>query len=159
MRQFCLLLIVLLPLSSAAAADADIETFLSSRRLVAQVFFAQRSAELSAASQHRLDVVVEKLRDYAKRQMLIRVEGYSSPKGNEHYNVNLSLQRALSVKDYLQVRHQLDAELFLTGFGEKHHSDGTLAEMRRVDIAVYKKNQAARALFEETGNIERFNLQ
>ncbi len=153
------LLTCLFPLSVGAVSTDEIDQFLSSRQVISQVFFSKQTTELSIEAKKQIDTVVSDLQSYKKQQMLIRVEGFASTEGEDQYNFKLSLLRALAVGDYLIHKHNLSVSVFLTSFGEKKKSAGKLAMMRRVDIAVYKKNRAAEALFDQAGTVERFILR
>ncbi|NOY13785.1 MAG: hypothetical protein GXP51_08955, partial [Deltaproteobacteria bacterium] len=72
--------------------------------------------------------------------------------------VDLSMQRALAVKNFLQ-QYDLPVELFLTGFGENTSTAAKLAEQRRVDIAAYSINPATAVLFQKTNPVERFIIR
>ena len=158
-RLFILLVCLLAPHSVAAVESADVDQFLASRQVVAQIFFARAETGLSSESRLQIDAKASELLQYKEQQMIIRVEGFSSPDGEDLHNLKLSMQRAMAVEGYLLSRHKLQTYVFMTGFGEKQATGDKLAMMRRVDITVYKKNRAAAALFDETGNIERILLQ
>lgn len=149
----------LFPLSVVAASTDEIDQFLSSRQVISQVFFSKQTTELSVEAKRQIDTIVSDLQSYQKQEMLVRVEGFSSTEGDDQYNFKLSLQRALAVEGYLLNKHNLNVSVFLTGFGEKKKSAGKQAMMRRVDIAVYKKNRAVETLFEKTEKVERFILK
>jgi len=158
-RLLLVLLCSLLPFSILAASPDGIHQFLNSRQVVTQVFFAKQTVDLSASVKQQLNRVANDLATYEKQQMLIRVEGFASSEGNDHYNLNLSLRRAMAVAEYLQQRHKLGVSVFLTGFGERGPAADKLTEMRRVDIAVYKKNPASKAFFDDQGKVERVILR
>ncbi len=158
-RLLIFLLCSFFPCTVVAASADDIQLFLTSRHVVAQVFFSNQTTELSDSFKQQLNRVASELAGYEKQQLLIRVEGFASSDGEAQYNLNLSLQRALSVANYLQHKHNLGVSVFLTGFGERGLVADKLSEKRRVDIAVYKKNPAVKALFDGQGNVERVILQ
>lgn len=111
-RLLLLLFCSFIPLSVFAAATSEIDKFLASRHLVTQVFFIKQTAELSDLSRQQLNGAASQLVDYAEQQMLIRVEGFASPDGEDQYNMQLSLQRALAVADYLLHTHNLRIPVF-----------------------------------------------
>lgn len=157
-RVLVFLLCSLLILSDTAGATAEIDQFLASRQLVAQIFFAHQSTQLSVTAMQQLDRIASELHKYNMQKMLIRAEGFASPDGDNDHNLNLSLQRALAVTDYL-LRHQnLQLPVFLTGFGETRLDTENESALRRVDIAVYTSNRAAEILFDTNGKSERFIL-
>lgn len=154
-----LVLLSLLLLTSPAVTQAEeIGLFLGSRSVVGQVYFSKGSSQLSAKSQQSLRALAEAMQDKVQNGRLLRVEGFASPDGHRSSNFDLSMQRAVAVRNYLQ-RQGLSAELFLTGHGDKKQSTAKLSEQRRVDIAVYQETQAVRQLLRESGRIERFVIQ
>ncbi len=160
MRTFLLLsLMIFCPLLLKAEQSLEINRFLASREVVGEVFFAYKTTELSTAAKQNIDKFVGVLLNYQQQGRLLRIEGFASPEGSKQSNSKLSLERALAVKDYLAEQHKLQVDVFLTGFGETEPAAGTLTGSRRVDIAVYEMTPAAKALFEETGQIERYDLQ
>lgn len=159
MRWLILITVFLFPFSCLAETRSEIDRFLESREVVEQVFFQKRQITLSTEARTKLDSLVTELLNYQNQGKLVRVEGFSSPEGDEKLNLSLSLQRAMTVKDYLHGQHDISVDVFLTGYGEKKLSGGKLSQERRVDITVYNKNSAAAALFDESGAIERYDLQ
>ncbi len=161
MRSAVILTILLiLPLSLWAERGSEIDQFLSSRQILGSVHFPMSQVRLEKESAAAIDRLVPKLRSYLQQQnRLVRIEGFSSRKEAVNAKMPLSLQRSLAVKDYLKEKHQLKIDIYLTGFGEKHQQDAKLTNAHRVDIAVYELNPAARSLFDETGNVERYKLQ
>lgn len=152
-----LLMILAVPLACLAGQTTEIDKFLASRTIAGQIYFADRISELSTANKIILDRLTATLKQQ-KSSRLIRVEGFASKIGQDEMNFDLSMQRALAVKNYLQ-QHDLAVELFLTGFGEKLSADDKLTEQRRVDIAIYKRNKVAIELFKESGRAERFIIR
>ena len=138
--------ICLLILPATAAATDEIDEFLGSRQVISQIFFDKRAFELSVESRDQLDSAADKLRDLQSHGKLVRVEGFSSPDGDDKFNLKLSMQRALAVEKYLLQNHNLNSYVFLTGFGEKNTMDDTLEASRRVDVAIYTKNSATKTL-------------
>ena len=154
-----LTLLMVFPWAAQTAPPQAIERFLESRQVVGQVFFAYQASALTAVARQHLDELAAKLDNHRQQGRLVRIEGFASTDGLPRHNSRLSVQRALAVKDYLLDRHRLQIDVFLTGFGEKHATDGRLASERRVDIAVYELTPGAKTLFEDTGQIERYPLQ
>ena len=72
----------------------------------------------------------------SRKKRLIRVEGFASSDGQEGKNMDLSMLRAVAVKNYLEQK-AIAVDLYISGFGENSPATGKLSEQRRVDIATY----------------------
>jgi len=156
LRAIILLFAILLPGYWVGAGEID--TFLQSRQVAAQIYFAKGAWQLTRENQQSLQRVTEELLRERGAGRLIRVEGFASPEGAELQNYNLSLQRAGAVKDYLQ-QQGVKTELFLSAYGENNFSTAKLSEQRRVDVAVYQTNRTVKQLFQKSGKVERFVIQ
>jgi outer membrane protein OmpA-like peptidoglycan-associated protein len=72
----------------------------------------------------------------------IEVQGHTDSKGSDAYNLNLSNERANSVKNYLVVNHNINPDrLMARGYGEStpiasNDSDAGRAKNRRVELVV-----------------------
>lgn len=153
-----LLLILCLPLTCLAGSGSKVEQFLASRSVVGQVYFAKQDSHLDDVDKVKLATLAVALKKLPWRDKLLRVEGFASPEGGITLNVDLSMQRALAVKNFLQ-QYDLPVELFLTGFGENPSTAAKLAEQRRVDIAAYEINRATAVLFQKADPVERFIIR
>lgn len=139
--RFLTLIMVILAFSAAPAfSDTDInfDTFIKSREVVATLYFASNSEVLSDAEQGRLAEVIQKIRSMQKNDRLIRVEGFSSPEGNQEANFKLSFYRARSVANLIE-SSGVPAEVTLTGYGDLKARSEDHARERRVEIASYLK--------------------
>lgn len=161
MKRLIPLILGLLTLAAICWADdteQQLKSFLQSRKVINQVYFSVASSTLDSESKMQLDSVVEQLRKLSDGGTLLRVEGFASPEGDEKKNVNLSMYRAMAVRNYLRDKHSLNLDLFLTGYG------GTAQEQRpgdarRVDIASYQQPKAAMALFSDQGTVEKISVK
>lgn len=111
------------------------------------VTFAYDSAALTAQAKERLSSVVNALKSAENIDVLIA--GHTDSIGSASYNLDLSIQRAKSVKEYL-VEHGIDADRLQTkGYGETRpiapntKPDGSdnpegRAKNRRVELHVIK---------------------
>lgn len=103
------------------------------------VLFQTGGAELSEAAHLRLDTVVQALRAYPDRPILI--EGYTDARGSEDSNKELSQRRADAVREYLESRGVEPERLRAVGRGESNPvaSNDTAsgrATNRRVEIVI-----------------------
>ncbi len=156
MRAIVLFIAALLPGFLASAGEID--SFLQSREVAAQIYFEQGAWQLTQENQKSLQRIAKELLRAQGAGQLIRVEGFASPEGAAMQNFNLSLQRAGEVKDFL-LQQGVKTELFLSGYGENNLSTVKLLEQRRVDVAVYQANQTIKQLFQKSKNVERFVIQ
>ena len=103
------------------------------------VLFASNKSELLPAAMAALDNVVTALKSTPDRN--ITVEGHTDSQGSRSYNMDLSLRRAQSVRDYL-VGHGIPSDIVkATGLGpDRPIADNSAAEgranNRRVEIIV-----------------------
>jgi len=82
----------------------------------ADITFEKGSAALSPTFMPWLDKVAESLNQYP--QTTIDIVGHASTEGSESTNLQLSLQRADAVRNYLQSRNVLPARMATGGAGE-----------------------------------------
>ncbi len=158
-QKILLIFLLLLPvLAFADKTEDQLKSFLQSRKVVDQVYFTTASSQLSAASRQKLNQMVPTLEKIDRKEYLLRVEGFASPEGSVAKNVNLSMERAMAVRNYFRDVHGLSLDLFLTGYGGAKSATNVDAS-RRVDIAVYRQAQAAMALFDEQGTVEKIVLK
>lgn len=139
--RYLMLLVVLLSVSAPpafSAADVNFDTFIKSREVVATLYFDSNTDVLSKEEQARLARAVEQIRAVQKKGRLIRVEGFSSPEGNQEENFKLSFFRARSVADMIESTG-VPAEITLTGYGDLKARSEDLSKERRVEIASYLK--------------------
>lgn len=94
-----------------------------------------------------LERVAELIRKHGKP--MVRIDGYTDSKGNDDYNMKLSIRRADTVKGWLASKGAVGGVLFSRGFGEAHpvapneKPDGSddpegRQKNRRVEITVKK---------------------
>jgi len=155
-RAIVLFVAALLPAFWASAGEID--SFLQSREVAAQIYFKKSAWQLTQENQKSLQRIAKELLRAQGAGQLIRVEGFASPEGTTMQNFNLSLQRASAVKDFL-LQQGVKTELFLSGYGENNLSTVKLSEQRRVDVAVYQVNRTIKQLFQKSGKVERFVIQ
>jgi outer membrane protein OmpA-like peptidoglycan-associated protein len=77
----------------------------------------------------------------------LSVEGHTDSTGKDSYNMNLSRERAQSVKDYLVNQQIMAARISTKGYGETrpiatNDSANGRAQNRRVEIQIVPNTQA-----------------
>jgi len=141
-----------LPDSDVAGAATDLtmtETETEIRiALSADVLFDFDKSDIKPEAAAALRQVAALLKEHPDQP--VRIEGHTDSKGSDAYNLALSEDRALSVRDWLADEEQLDASGFETvGFGESRpaapneHADGSddpdaRQKNRRVEIVIGK---------------------
>jgi outer membrane protein OmpA-like peptidoglycan-associated protein len=106
--------------------------------------YKRNSAELTAYSQRRLDMIG----DYLKEDLalsLVLVDGYSDSYGGDWLNQQLSQKRADEIKDYFAGMGVDSQRIEVTGHGEKRHvspNDNSIEreKNRRVIIRLHKSS-------------------
>ncbi|PJJ08169.1 outer membrane protein OmpA-like peptidoglycan-associated protein [Flavobacterium sp. 1] len=81
-----------------------------------KIFFENASAELKTSSFVQLDYLVEILKRY--NATILQIGGHTDNVGGDAYNIDLSKQRAESVKTYLISKGIPDSRLTALGFGD-----------------------------------------
>lgn len=119
-------------------SDTSYEQFIKSREVVTTLYFQPNSESLTSAERKRVAESIDKLRDLQQNGRVIRVEGFSSPEGDQEKNFILSFFRARSVADLIE-KKGLPAEVTLTGYGDLRAGSKKLEKERRVEIASYLK--------------------
>ena len=103
------------------------------------IFFAYDSAEILPASQPSLDNAVNTLLD--NPGIRVEISGHTSNEGSDDYNLDLSLQRAKSVVQYLIQRGTPADRLTWKGYGETkplndNSNEALKQQNRRVEFKV-----------------------
>ena len=112
----------------------------ASRSIDLTVFFVYDSAQLLPEARPQLDALAAALRSPQLRNSSYLVAGHTDAKGSDAYNLDQSLRRALSVRDYLVRVHGISPDrLIAHGWGERQlrlPSDPHSGVNRRVEIAL-----------------------
>jgi OmpA-OmpF porin, OOP family len=114
------------------------------------ILFETGKANLMPGAMHSIDILVDFLKKYPKRNVLI--EGFTDSTGSETYNLGLSQRRADAVRDALIAR-SIGAERVTTkGYGERFPvtSNATSAgkqQNRRVEIIILEEGMSAEKMF------------
>jgi outer membrane protein OmpA-like peptidoglycan-associated protein len=108
--------------------------------LTGSVLFEFDKAELLPTASRRLDAVADALNAQPEGQELV-VEGYTDSVGPEGYNVQLSVARAESVRDFLVQKGVDPQRICVEGYGESspvadNRSPEGRANNRRVEIVL-----------------------
>ena len=101
------------------------------------ITFGTDSYTLKSQFNQTLDSVVLILNEY--KSTMITVMGHTDSTGSKEYNQNLSVQRALSVADYLASKGVAEQRLAASGYGEAfpiapNDTKAGRAQNRRVEI-------------------------
>lgn len=127
------------------------------------VLFQAGGAQLNELAQKRLDTVVQALRAYPDRSIV--VEGYTDAQGSEDSNQLLSQRRADAVREYLERRGIESERLRSVGKGEvnpvaSNETAEGRANNRRVEIVVDREGSASRSAerIGSEGSSERQNV-
>lgn len=108
-------------------------------RIDLQVQFAFNSAEILMVGRAQLDELGLALGNSAFSRDAFRIVGHTDRVGDEQYNLRLSLERAVAVRNYLVVAHGIAPQRLLTaGVGFSQLADAanpSAAINRRVEIA------------------------
>jgi outer membrane protein OmpA-like peptidoglycan-associated protein len=103
------------------------------------VLFGFDKSALSADAKTNLDKLVKVLNTYPDTD--IEVQGHTDSKGSESYNLNLSVQRASEVSNYLRVNGIVTNRISIKGFGEtvpkySNDTDSGRSQNRRVEFLI-----------------------
>ena len=103
------------------------------------VLFEFDKSTLSADAKTNLDKLVKVLNTYPDTD--IEVQGHTDSKGSESYNMNLSVQRASEVSNYLRMKGIVTSRISIKGFGEtvpkySNDTDNGRSQNRRVEFLI-----------------------
>lgn len=103
------------------------------------ILFGFDSYELSAAAKSNLNELSTILKEYPDTD--IEIQGHTDSKGTESYNLNLSNQRANSVRNYLATQQISRSRINTVGYGESapEYDNGTedgRSQNRRVEFLI-----------------------
>ena len=103
------------------------------------ITFATDQSYISSGFNNTLDAIAKVMNKYEKTYL--SVEGHTDSTGKDSYNMNLSRERAQSVKDYLVNQQIMAARVSTTGYGETrpiatNDSANGRAQNRRVEIQI-----------------------
>ncbi len=123
------------------SADPSIPAFVYRKFRLPELSFDFDQWTLSDEGEKALSEIVASLREDT-RWFFLRIDGHTDDIGSDRYNMNLSLQRAISMGSYLVDREGIDADrIFVKGFGESrpvasNETEEGRSQNRRVEILV-----------------------
>lgn len=108
------------------------------------VNFDLNKSSLTSTAKANLDKLVSVFKDYPDTNIIIY--GHTDSTGDENYNMNLSVARAESVKNYLASRGLVRSRFDIVGMGETEPMDSNetasgRANNRRVEFAILANNK------------------
>lgn len=109
--------------------------------IIPDVLFHFNSSKLNPAFAARLDSLGRKIKNIRFSRLVIA--GHTDDRGTEEYNITLSSDRAVTIRNYLADKFQLDRNLLETiGYGETQprESNATAAgrqQNRRVELIIF----------------------
>ena len=108
------------------------------------VTFDTNSTEVRPGLLSEIDRVAGVLRQYPGT--LVRVEGHTDSVGSEQYNMDLSIRRAMTVKNLLVQRGVADSRIDAVGYGEtmsvaSNDTEAGRQRNRRVEIKIAPQTQ------------------
>ncbi|MBI1226696.1 MAG: OmpA family protein [Bacteroidetes bacterium] len=103
------------------------------------ILFGFDSYELSAAAKSNLNQLATILKDYPDTD--IEIQGHTDSKGSDSYNLNLSNQRANSVRNYLASMQIARSRMNTVGYGESapeydNSTEEGRSQNRRVEFLI-----------------------
>ncbi len=101
------------------------------------IIFKHNQFQLTSSAKIYLRKIAKALIKIKKRTVKIVIEGHANKLGRDSYNINLSLQRAVEIKNEL-IRNGVSPRKFLIeGHGEASPKSKILKTNRRVEFRVY----------------------
>ena len=119
------------------------------------VNFDFNKSSLTSEAKQNLDKLVPVFKDYADTD--ITIFGYTDSKGADDYNLNLSKERATSVKNYLTQRGLSSSRFVIKGMGEAdpiadNDTDAGRSKNRRVEFAIVANEKMVEEAKKEAQN-------
>lgn len=130
-----LLIVVSGTLCGADQCPPEVDAFFSTRKVLLTLPFASGRSRLSDDAKKEIDLVIPCLVAVDENNVIYRVEGFSSKYGEDAENIEVSMERAKAVVNYITQQNGLLNNLFLTGIGERPFLS-TKSEAK-VEIALY----------------------
>ena len=119
------------------------------------VNFDFNKSTLTSQAKQNLDKLVPVFKDYPDTD--ITIFGYTDSKGADDYNLNLSQQRATSVKSYLAHRGLSSSRFVIKGMGETepiadNETESGRSKNRRVEFAIVANEKMVEEAKKEAQN-------
>jgi type IX secretion system PorP/SprF family membrane protein len=114
------------------------KTFIDIINLADRIHFEHDSSNINENSKIILDLIAKFLKNNIKQLKIFKIHGHTSEIGTEEYNLNLSKERALSVKNYLYHKGVPKNKLSISWSGESEpfSNSSSHAKNRRVEFIV-----------------------
>ncbi len=106
------------------------------------LLFGFDSYQLSSSTTANLSSLARTLNNYDDTDILI--EGHTDSKGDESYNMNLSVSRSSSVANYLEQMSVSRSRITTMGYGEQQPISNIDEQNRRVEVAIFANNKMKR---------------
>ena len=111
-------------------------------KYTSQIYFETESAKIKKDSYSQLNSIIEILNKYPSANFII--EGHASSPGTDEYNMDLSIDRAKSIKKYLVKNGADKTKLWIMAFGENdpiatNKTETGKALNRRVEIHMVRE--------------------
>lgn len=117
--------------------------------------FDTNKSNLTATAQANLDKLIPVLKEYSETE--IAIYGFTDSTGSDEYNMNLSVQRAASVKSYLASKGLSVSRLRVVGLGETdpvatNDTEAGRSQNRRVEFTIVANEKMIEEAKKEAGN-------
>lgn len=120
-----------------------------------QILFGFNSSALSNEAKSNLGQLANILTDNPDTD--VEIQGHTDNKGTDSYNQDLSIKRAMSVKDYLAARNIPRSRMAIMGYGESqpkydNSTEAGRAQNRRVEFLITANEKMIQDAQEEVNN-------
>ena len=103
-----------------------------------EIYFAHAKHDLETPEVKKLDEVVHYINEFKAEIHNIVIEGFASRVGSPEFNLRLSNQRAVTVKDYF-VDHGVSKDILsVVGYGDKTEQNPDEKKNRKVQFRIHK---------------------
>jgi len=119
-----------------------------------QILFAYDRSDLTAEAKTSLDKLTTVLKEYGDTD--IEIQGHTDDKGSDSYNQDLSMRRAVGVRNYLRSNGIAAGRMSTSGYGESAPSysnanEAGRAKNRRVEFLITANEKMKEEARQESG--------